>query len=401
MSLQEVRKSPILEPDFTMSSLNQEPAAVHDPPLSLAIIGPDEGRRSAAATEFMRTGKVRIREFSNYPISLDDGTRLLQQGFDAFLIDLDSNSELALQLVERLCIDRTTIVMVFSSSADPDLMLSGMRAGAREFLTLPFNPQSIDKALRLVETYRRRPEDARKLNSKLLTFFGAKGGVGVTMIASNFAVALAEESGQRTLLIDLNLQMGDAAMNLGIESPYSTVDALMASSVLDAGLLSKFLVRHSSGLSLLAAPAELCPTPAVNFDIGTLLEIARKHFSYIVVDAGKKIDLKQLHLFEPRSTAYLVTQVGIPELRNANRLISQFADDSAPRYMEIVLNRYQSRFLGITDEQLMKAINKPIRWKIPNDFKAVKQMQSSSIPLVSQDRQSPLASERWLDLRAT
>jgi pilus assembly protein CpaE len=219
-------------------------------------------------------------------------------------------------------------------------------------------------------------------------FFGSKGGVGVTTLASNFAVALAQESGQSTVLIDLNLHLGDAATNIGIDAPHSVLDALQNSASLDPALLSSFVTHHSSGLAVLAAPAELPSTQATNVALGSLLAVARQQFRFVVVDAGKKIDLKQMHLFEESFTTYPVTQVGIPELRNANRLIAQFAADRCPK-LEIVINRHQSRFLGLTDEHLSKALTRPVQWKIPNDYAAVRQMQSTSIPLVQHD--SPIA----------
>jgi pilus assembly protein CpaE len=231
---------------------------------------------------------------------------------------------------------------------------------------------------------------ARKLDGRLLVFFGSKGGVGVTTVATNFAVALAEESGQSTLLIDLNLHLGDAAMNLGLDAPYSIVDALQNATRMDTHLLSKLVVRHGSGLSVLAAPAELPSSSATNVAIGSLLQAARRQYHYVVIDAGKKIDLKQMHLFEDSATAYLVTQVGIPELRNANRLITQFSADQGPGpKLEIVINRHRSRSTGLSDEHLAKALNRPIQWRVPNDFAAVREMQNTAIPIVHQE--SPIA----------
>jgi pilus assembly protein CpaE len=274
--------------------------------------------------------------------------------------------------------------MVFSAQADSELILSSMRAGAREFFTMPFSQSAIAKALQWVAAQRQPSPAVRKVDGRLLIFFGSKGGVGVTTVATNFAVALAEESRQSTLLIDLNLHLGDAAMSLGIDAPHSIVDALQNATRLDAHLLSKLVVRHNSGLSVLAAPAELPATMATNVAIGSLLQVARRQYHYVVIDAGKKIDLQQMHLFEDSATAYLVTQVGIPELRNANRLITQFSADNGPK-LEIVINRHHSRSTGLSDEHLAKALNRPIQWKIPNDFAAVRKMQNTAIPVVHQD----------------
>jgi pilus assembly protein CpaE len=372
-----------------MSSPIQIPSAQVDVLLSIAIIGPDRQRRIAATSTLAQCGNVQTREFPDYPASLDDVPHLLQWGFDVIFIDLDGDRQLALELVEALCITRSTIVMVFSAQTDPNLMLRSMRAGAREFFTLPFNQGAIAKALLWTSAHRQTAPVTKKADGRLLVFFGSKGGVGVTTVASNFAVALAEESRRSTVLIDLNLHLGDAAINLGIDAQFSVLDALQNSTRLDPPMLLRFLAHHPSGLSVLAAPAELPAAKATDFAIGCLLAVARQQFHYVVVDAGKKIDLKQMHLFEESATAYLVTQVGIPELRNANRLISQFAVDHCPK-LEIVVNRNQSRFLGLTNEHLTKALTRPIQWKIPNDFKAVCKMQSSAAPIVHQD--SPIAS---------
>jgi pilus assembly protein CpaE len=376
------------ELQLLMSTSKQHFAVQNDAPLSVAIMCPDRHRRSAATSTLAQCENVQIREFLEYPASLDEGAQLLERGFDVILIDLDENPQFALELVETLCSARSTIVMVFSASADPDLMLRSMRAGAREFLILPFNQNSIAKALLWASSHRQTGPAIEKADGRLLVFFGSKGGVGVTTLASNFAVALAEESHKRTVLIDLNLHLGDAALNLGIDAQYSAVDALQNATRLDPPMLLKFLARDSSGLSVLAAPAALLSMRATDIAIGCLLAVARQLFHYVVVDAGKKIDLKQMNLFEESATAYLVMQVGIPELRNANRLISQFASDRCPK-LEIVINRYQSRFLGLTSEHLAKALTRPIDWKIPNDFNAVCTMQSSATPIVHQV--SPMA----------
>jgi pilus assembly protein CpaE len=356
----------------------------HDGQLSVAVIGPGGPGRIAATTALAQCGKVQTHEFTNYPSSLDDVPHLLKQGFDAFLIDLDGSPEYALELVEKLCAARSSIVMVFSAHADPRLMLRSMRAGAREFFTLPFSQGALSKALQWIGARKQAVPGTRTADGRMLVFFGSKGGVGVTTLAANFAVSLAAECRQSTVLIDFNLNLGDAARTLGIDAPHSMVDALENSNRLDPKFLSKLLVRHSSGLFVLAAPETLTSTKFSVAEFGRLLAAARRMFSYVVVDAGKKIDLNQLHLFDESSTAYLVTQVGIPELRNSNRLISQFSVDRSPK-LEIVINRHQSRSSGITEEHLAKALGRPIRWRVPNDFKAVSEMHSSGAPIVEQD----------------
>lgn len=376
-----------------MSISSQIPTPPCDPRLSIAVISPDRHRRIAATLALDACGNAQLFEFTQYPSSQDEVLQLRERHFDvvaidAVLIDVESDPERAVALVERLCSGDAIVAMVFSGHADADLMLRSMRAGAREFFILPFNYDTIARALSRVAVRPPPLPPERKSEGRMQVFFGAKGGVGVTTLASNFAVALAEESGRSTLLIDLNFHLGDAALNLGIDARHSVMDALQDSARLDAKLLSTFLADHDSGLSVLAAPSQVPPSRPGDEDLGRLLAVARQQFDNVVVDAGKKINLRDMHLFDESTTAYLVTQVGIPELRNANRLIAQFSTDPEAQ-LEIVINRHQSRFLGLTDEHLNKALTRPVGWKVPNDFKAVKQMQSSATPLVHLD--SPIA----------
>jgi len=370
------------------NSFSQYPDSIGVGVLSIALIGPDEQRRAAAAIALAGSQSGEISEFSSYPPGLDDVPRLLDQHYDVIIIDLDADPEYALELVESLCANGVATVMVYSSNADPSLLVRCMRAGAREFLTLPFEPNAMAEAL--VRASARRPgtRTPKKAGGRVMVFIGAKGGAGVTTLACNFAVSLAQDSDQSTLLIDLDLPLGDAALNLGIVSEYSTINALQAASRLDSAFLSKLLVKHSSGVSVLAAPGRFPQFQPTNEAIDKLLAVARLDFDNIVVDVGSRLDLTGSALFRDAFAVYLVTQAGIPELRNSNRLISQFFTSVSPR-LEIVLNRYEPRALGVAEEHITKALTRPAQWKIPNDYASVRKMQINATPLALGD--SPVA----------
>jgi len=112
--------------------------------------------------------------------------------------------------------------------------------------------------------------------------------------------------------------------------------------------------------------------------------VARQAFDLVVVDAGRNIDLWRTDLFDPSSTFYLVTQVGVPELRNANRLISQFAMRGCPK-LEIVLNRYQANHLELAEQHITRALTRPAQWKVPNSYATVLREQKTTIPIAQED----------------
>jgi pilus assembly protein CpaE len=218
----------------------------------------------------------------------------------------------------------------------------------------------------------------------LLIFAGAKGGSGVSTIASNFAILLAQESKQNTLLLDFDLPLGAAALDLGITTQFSTANALQDSSRLDSNFLTKLLSKHSSGLSVLSAPDSYTPVHASDEAVSRLLTVARQDFDFVVIDAGSSMGSTYKTLLEGASVVYLITQVSIAELRNSNRLIAEFFQGPMPK-LEIVLNRFTANTLGIDEEGIAKALTETPRWRIPNDYVTVQRAQNTATPLASGD----------------
>ena len=346
--------------------------------LSVALIGPDEGRRLAVAKALDETRRVVIREFDCYPPGFDRLQRL-QASFDVIILDLDSEPDTALELVARTSRNNAGTIMVYSEKADPELALRSQRAGARECLLLPLEQGAMAAALdRTSAALREKGPSGKKAEGKLLVFTGSKGGSGVTTVACNVAIALAQSPDQRVLLIDLALPIGDAALCLGIAAGYSTDYAMQNIDRLDATLLQNIVAKHRSGVFVLAAPTQIPEIEASKSDIEKLMAIARSEFDHVVVDAGSRIDAAAKALFEHASIVYLVTQTGISELRNSNRVISQFFAEGSSE-LEIVINRFDSRFHETENEDVVvKALGRPVRWKIPNDQSAARGLQSGN-----------------------
>jgi pilus assembly protein CpaE len=364
------------------------PDSVGLPKVSIAIVDPDRERSKAVARAMAlaRTGTVRI--VPGYLPTVQDAPWLTEQGFDMILIGLDSTPGDALRTVESLCALSQASVVVYSQRSSQDLLLQAMRCGAREFLTFPFAPGAAEEAVARVAARIQATPTPKKTAGKILAFVGAKGGAGVTTVACNYAVDLAQDPKKNTLLIDFDLPLGDAALDLGLNSEYSTADALREAERLDFAFLSRLIVRHSSGLSLLAAPGRFPHIPIDNVAANKLLTVACNSFDYVVIDAGSRLDWTRTHLFDLASRIYLVTQIGVPELRNANRMIT----GSIPAYgtkLEIVLNRYAPKSMGIDDGAIESALTMAPQWRIPNDYLAVREMQNRAEPLALAD--SPIA----------
>jgi pilus assembly protein CpaE len=350
---------------------------------SVALIVPDTVRRRDLATAFAGPQSTIGRVFDAYP--LRDGLLDIVPPLDCdvVVVDLDKDVEQAIRVIESICSRNASMtVMAHSSRNDSTLMRRSMQAGAREFLVEPLLPEAVGEAL--ARASGRRPNQA-KAPGKMLVFVPSKGGVGVTSIALNFALALTKESGAKVVLVDLDFQLGEVALGLGMSAPFSVADALLNPARLDKEFLSTLLLRHSSGLAVLASAEEYNFFHSPLEGAGKLFQILREEFAYVVVDAGTCHSHIQETLFKTADTLYLVTEMTVPALRNAHRLLSFLPVRDGSSAVEVILNRFNSRLGDIDENSATKALGRPVNWRVPNSYAAARAAQNSGIPLAMEN----------------
>jgi pilus assembly protein CpaE len=351
--------------------------------LSVVLIGPDDGRRRALAQAFQQQQVAIAGELGAYP-NFNHLLQLTGSDCDVVVVDIDANPEVALDLVENICSRNSALtVMVYSSSQHPELLVNCMRAGAREFLTDPISSSALAEAVIRASARRLETDKQKKLAGKILLFWGAKGGSGVTTLASNFAIALKRESAREVALVDLNVQLGEVGVILGLTPRFTISDALRNPERLDQDFLASLFTEHPSGVAVLSAPDVYDPLPVVqDGNVGKLLYLLRDQYPYVVVDAGPSLGSAAEILFEIADRIYLVTQADIPALRNAQRLISHIQETNpAANRLEVVLNRYDPRKIEIDEGRIVKALSLPLKWKIPNDYFGVRRSLNTGAPL--------------------
>ena len=355
--------------------------------LSVVVVAPNEQRRVSLIKALAGPQAAITRELTRYP-AREEVAQIIEADPDVMIVDIEPDIDMALEVIEVTCSQSSSVtVMVYAAHPDAELLVRCMRAGAREFLTDPVLPASVGEAL--VRASARRDEVRRrsKATGKLLVFVGAKGGAGVTTIASNFAVALATESGEKVALIDLDLQLGDAILTLGLSSKFTVLDALENTNRLDSDFLSVLLAKHSSGLAVLGAPDTIPALQPSQQGIQKLLRVAREDFPYVVVDAGShSIEIYE-SLFEMATTVYLVSQVSVADLRNSNRFVSRYFTGVDADKLEVVLNRFVAKNSEIDEDAITKALTRPPKWRVPNDYLAARRAQNSGVALASQKNQ--------------
>ncbi|MFY9852918.1 MAG: AAA family ATPase [Terracidiphilus sp.] len=356
--------------------------------LRVAILDADSQRRNAAAGVLSQISDLAITQAPIFPQNVDDFAKIIQSPYDVVLINADCDQQLTLDLAANLADSTRTELMVYSSRPDMQLVVQLMHAGVREILTAPLDSAELTAAMeRAAERYASNHRESRK-NGRLFVFMGSKGGCGVTTIAANFALALTEESKGKTLLIDLGLPLGDAATNLGIKTEFSVFNALQRADRLDTRMLSTMVAKHDTGLEVLASPLVFFDEPAPMGSVDRLIAVAREAYDFVVADVGTRLDLFGSSLFDKSAVVYLVAQVGITELLNANRMVNKFfltRNDS----LQIVLNRFRPGDSLFDERKVKEALTRPAQWKIPDDYAAARRTRDTATPMVLID--SPIA----------
>jgi pilus assembly protein CpaE len=295
---------------------------------------------------------------------------------DICLIDFDRDHRSATVAAERIhASGPDTAIFAISSNVQPDLIIQAMRSGCSEYITKPVNRDELLSAVARVAGQRRerRGQNNAPNNAQIMAFTGAKGGSGVTMLATHLGALLAKSYSRKTLLVDLHPDGGDAALYLGqTKHRYHFFELLDNVHRLDAELLESFLIHHSSGLDLLAAPEASDPVKHVPLDaLGQTFDFLRLRYDFILADLPPGCGETNLEMIRCSDPIYLVTVAEVPSIRNAARYLDYL---SRVQHMEerirVVLNRHLKRS-PIADEQIEKAIRASIFWKIPNQYSQV------------------------------
>jgi pilus assembly protein CpaE len=354
----------------------------------LAVVDPNDVARSALKTLLLGIDSVWLEaECSRYEFFADV---VLQTQPDLALVSLDANPQKALELIARIHQDSASCqVLALSSSQEGSLILQAIRNGAREFLNQPLKLDDFLAALdRIRQTsVTRSGETGQVRGSRVITLVGASGGVGCTSLAINLGCCLAQTPGRSVAIIDLDLALGDADVWLDIIPDYTIQDVAENIGRLDYALLKRSLTKHDCGAFLLPRPVELGggATPITPDEFRRVVALLKATFSHLVIDISKSFAPLDLAAMEISDHILLITQLDLPCLRNAVRLMQFFQrQETLVEKVKIIVNR-----LGLEDSQIsmtkaLETLGREVYTSIPNDYGTMVEARNNGVPLVTQ-----------------
>jgi Flp pilus assembly CpaE family ATPase len=261
----------------------------------------------------------------------------------------------------------TRAPIVLLASGEASLLLdAALDADVADVLLLPQLPENVVFAIRKASHTARSASAGAA--GRVLTVFSPKGGTGKTVMSTNLAAAFAKHGGKKTLLLDLDLQFGDAAIMLGIEPDKTIYDLVVAPGELDPEKLAGYTTRHAAGVDVLPAPirpedAEL----VTEAKLSRLLEVAKESYEMIVVDTSPFFHGPMLATLDRTDELLLLCGLDVPTIKNVRLSLQTLELLSFPtERIRVVLNRANTN-VGMKRGEVEAALEQGVRFEIPSD----------------------------------
>lgn len=352
------------------------------PELSVAVFATDNDQRAVLQVLVDGTSVARtVCSHAALPLAASDSVIRKTQAFapNVLLVDIPQDGAAgALRAIELLHQELPeSPVFAIGTLSQPHLIVSAMRAGAREYIERPTTTTDLLEAFVRLSSMRRKPgrEGSR---GKILTIVNAKGGSGATTVAVNLALAL--QAVHNTALLDL-APLGHCALHLNIKPTFTVSDAIGNLHRLDSSLLDSFMSRHSGGLQVLAGPAAPSASEPAVSDFARLLDTMVGQFRYVVVDASSRMDSVTRLASNLSEKVLLVAHADVASLWSAGRIAQYLGDSGTRDRFALVLNRYR-KVAGFNEAETEAAIGAPVVWRIPNQYFAVSTAIDRGVPVM-------------------
>jgi pilus assembly protein CpaE len=334
------------------------------------LICPDVDLNERLDTVLHEIGIVSVtRTLDHYPNSLELLRFLRAHAPQVIFVSTESTTK-ALEIAREVEKNTPGVQLVaVSRFCDPQILLEVMRAGIREFASLPFDrPALTESLLRIKDALEARPPEI-EATDQVFSFLPSKAGVGTSTIALNASIAMSRLPNTNVLLTDFDLNSGMVRFMLKLDNSYCVTDAAEHSLDMDESLwpsmvttLDKLDVLHAGKLN---PDFRVEPT-----QIRHLMEFMRRNYGALCFDLSGNLERYSLEIMHESKRIFLVCTPEIPSLHLAREKYVYLKQLDLADRVCVLLNRCQKRPL-ITPQQIEQLLGLPVQMTFPNDYQGV------------------------------
>ncbi len=265
------------------------------------------------------------------------------------------------------------------------MILTAIRAGASEFVYPPYDQTFVPAMERVMET--RESDTSRERRGKVIGFLSAKGGCGSTTLACHVAVDLKRQTGQRTLLADLDFTSGMVGFVMKVASTYSVLDAVTNLSRLDESLWKALVVEWKPGLDVIPGPESFSHESVPSRDdLRQVIRFMRSQHDWVVLDLGRSLNEVAASIYSELDELLLVSVLEVSALHGLKSIAQKLRDRGEDlSKLEVILNR-TPKMMDITQQELQKVLGRPLYAMLPNDYPSLYEAYSAGTLLRPNNR---------------
>ena len=295
--------------------------------------------------------------------------QLEQLRLDVLLIDLTHLNEPVEQVVRRIKSgSNVPMIIALNDTADPEVILGAIRAGANEFLYPPLDA-GLRKALERLSGERAETHAAKGQRGQTLGFLSAKGGCGATTIACHVAVEIQRTTAKDVLLADMDVDSGMVGFLMKAKTPYSIMDAVRNVSRLDLSYWKALVSNGQAHLEVITAPPVASIHETLDPDqFRQVLGFLRTAYDFVVTDLGRSVNNLSLGMLEAIDDLYLIATLDLPSLHQCKQVVQVLLDVGYSRNrLHLVMNRMPKRS-DLAPGEIQRLLGVPIFETLPNDY---------------------------------
>jgi pilus assembly protein CpaE len=265
-----------------------------------------------------------------------------------------------------------------------------LRTDIADVVPLPFTPEELAQAIETAHQSRARPAPpvaaapvAPRQRGRVISLLGALGGVGTTSLAAQLGVLWAAD--KRVVLIDLDVQFGNAALYLNLRPRLTLAELIDAGDRMDSAYLASVAERHQSGLEVIAAPSDIIPldtlTPA---HVEHLLQLAAETWDIVLVDLPDAWINWSAAALTRSDHILLISEVSVAGVHQAKRQLEMIDANGLGDRLHLVMNRVTGTLFRKADmAPTEQALKRKVGFVISNDYAAMSAAIDEGRPISS------------------
>jgi pilus assembly protein CpaE len=324
-------------------------------------------------------------------------------GAIAAVVQVDPDTPASVKRFQKLAAAVETPLIAAAYEPPLALVRSLIRAGAHDVVPLPLAIEDLEAAIANLPDRASKKHAQHDVHAgKLVSVIKSVGGVGATALLTQMAIQFAGNEaahGRETCVIDLDVQFGDVAFQLGLNPRLSLADLLEAGGRLDGALIRATATEHASGLNVISAPHEMMPLEGLSSDhLLQIVESATREFGTVFLDLPTNWTNWSLSLVARSNLVLLVTELTVAGLNRAKRQL-ELLDSQGLGSLElrIVVNRYEKNLAKtIRPADIRAALGRDVAFTVANDFPLVRSAIDRGVPISEVKRKSAIAKDLQL-----